>query len=194
LVEVYTPKFFVEGVCEDYNLYKWAAHMVATRAFGWNIPHTTLIPLVDMFNHTSPNANNGVDLFHRKLHLVDNKIYQFGYVFDIDEDGKTVPRLDEEDDSKRMSYNVTSIYESLGKATPDIATIISGPPFKPGTPGDYSEEEVFSRFQALYEFENSKSSTNIKLDLVERGDVSEKSYEEAKRDYLASKGFKDCGI
>ena len=83
IIQVNTPKHFPEGVADDIKLFEWASNFVNTRAFGWGVPHLTLVPLVDMVNHTDLSKLS-LDLFHSKLHLADNKIYMHEYLFEPD--------------------------------------------------------------------------------------------------------------
>jgi len=34
------------------KLYYWCYQFVTTRCYGWNFPHTLLVPLADAFNHS----------------------------------------------------------------------------------------------------------------------------------------------
>lgn len=70
-------------VFEDQELFNWAANFVLTRNFGFDIPHSHLAPLIDMVNHTDI-SNTDVDLFHMKLHIADNKIYDHRYESELD--------------------------------------------------------------------------------------------------------------
>lgn len=119
-----TPHHFPEGVADDIKLFEWASNFVTTRAFGWGVPHLTLVPLVDMVNHTDLSKLS-LDLFHSKLHLADNKIYMHEYTFETDADGKITPKFDESE-SKRMHYDVSRFYSEKGEASPDIEYLIKG--------------------------------------------------------------------
>jgi hypothetical protein len=59
---------------------RWAATFVVTRRFGWGLPYSCLIPFADMLNHHF-DSRVEVDLFHRNLHLTENKIYFNKYNF-----------------------------------------------------------------------------------------------------------------
>lgn len=92
------------------------------------------------------------------------------YSYDYNQDGKIRANLDEEE-SKRMNYNVSHIYDILGKNSPAISSLIEG--------RDEEKEDVydpiivFDRFKQLFDFENSKDAINLKLDMVDKGEVSE---------------------
>lgn len=53
IIKIWTPAFFPEekNVAEDYELFKWASSFVQSRALAWGVPHLTLAPLIDGFNH-----------------------------------------------------------------------------------------------------------------------------------------------
>ena len=81
---------------EDINLYYWAQNFQVTRTFGWGIPHVSMVPLADMFNHREGRLTI-VDVFHSKLHLANNKIYMHKFDFDtIIRDPKGSNEQDEE--------------------------------------------------------------------------------------------------
>ena len=183
IIKAYTPRFFPEDaatpVFEDFALFNWAANFVSTRDFGFDVPHTHLAPLIDMANHTDI-SNTDVDLFHLKLHTANNKIYDHRYETELDYSDPDQPKFKFEARSHRKMYNVRHIYEKMGKATEEIQEQIKGKDQKDLT-SSYNGKAVFDRFSLLYEFENSQSSLRVKNDLVEKGNVSEASYEEAKR-------------
>jgi hypothetical protein len=47
-VIAYYQKHFPGGGFKDYA---WAMQFVTTRCFGWYLPHTMLVPMVDCVNH-----------------------------------------------------------------------------------------------------------------------------------------------
>lgn len=184
VIKMYTPQFFPEDVTtpvhEDKALYHWAANFLSTRNFGWECPYTHLVPMIDLCNH-APYSGTDVDLLHLKLHVADNKIYNAGYAAELDYTNPDKPefKLKDEKEGHRMLYDVKSLYQSLGKATPENEAIISGRNRPEAEP--YDGEEILERFKLLYEFENSNSSLKLKAGLIEQGTASEQSYEEAKR-------------
>ena len=85
--------------------------------FGFDVPHTHLAPLIDMANHTDMSKTD-VDLFHLKLHLAeDNKIYTHKYDGELEYSDPDHPKFNFEEKSHRTMYNVSYIYEKLGKST-----------------------------------------------------------------------------
>jgi hypothetical protein len=169
VIKMYTPQFFPEDratpVHEDVALYQWATNFLATRSFGWECPHTHLAPLIEQCNH-APLSGTDVDLLHLKLHLADNKIYNSGYAeLDRTNPDKLEFKLRDEAEGHRMKYDVKALYQSLGKATPENDTIISGRGRPEGAP--YDDVEILERFKLLYEFENSNSSLKLKAGLIE---------------------------
>ena len=82
IIKAYPPRFFPDDVAtpvhEDLDLFNWASNFVTTRYFGFDMPHSHLTPLVDMANHTDISYTD-IDLFHMKLHVADNKIYDYRF-------------------------------------------------------------------------------------------------------------------
>ena len=102
--------------------------MVAQRQFGWGMPYTALIPFIDNFNHTD-RCTNEVEYINTKLHTANNKIYMFKQ--ELDRIPPTDEKFDEyepvfEAESKKMKFNVSSIYNKLGLATLENEAIITG--------------------------------------------------------------------
>lgn len=197
IVKAYSPEVFQESGRYDFNLFKWAASFVTSRAFGWGLPHVTLtlIPLVDMFNHQaySPNV---VDLFHSKLHVAaDNQIYTHTYEFETNNEGETVATLPEENESDRPSYNVQEFYQLKGELKPEIQMLVAGK-----TPGQDSEQpaspndEILDRFKVHFKFENSGAAKQISEYLKSEGKDTERDYEEAKKDCLGKTHQMTFGI
>ena len=100
---------------EDRGLFNWAACFVASRQFGWGVPYTNLSPLVDMANHADWSQTT-VDVFHSKLHLADNKIYNyrtnFQRNFELDEQITDDEKFDKS--FTRLQYDVRRFYEQRG--------------------------------------------------------------------------------
>ena len=89
--------------------------------------------------------------------------------------------------SNRTEYNVKAIYEKRGIKAEEA--LISGK--EEDTSDLYSESEVFDRFKLLFDFENSQTSLQMKMKLMESGEASEKSYEESKRQHFKDQGYSD---
>ena len=71
-------------------MYLWALGVLQTRAFGWGLPSTMLVPLADCLNHDF-SANMTLSLLEKTLHKSMNKIYLYKHNFekkegDTDED------------------------------------------------------------------------------------------------------------
>ena len=107
----------------------------------------------------------------------------------------------DENYSQRMLYNVEDIYKDWDKGTQQEEDVIKGKEFD--DPSPYDELKVFERFKTLFDFENGSDAQQIKLHLMEAGKSSESNvdmvftkgaqfeskYEEAKRQYVQSKGL-----
>ncbi|KAL4489194.1 hypothetical protein ABPG72_006258 [Tetrahymena utriculariae] len=79
--------------CCNKKLFYWSYQFVTTRCYGWNFPHTLLVPLADAFNHSKDGNcnlifNKAFELGKKKLHKnyivkskeVDYRIFkQFNY-------------------------------------------------------------------------------------------------------------------
>jgi len=161
VIKLNTPAFFAPEsdppAHENKELYHWASTFAWTRGFGWGVPHLMLVPLIDGFNH-APFSQTKVDLFHAKLHLASNKIYMHTTNFDRDfeEDSYDVDQDDRyEDGCPRLQYDVSEVYEALGKEEEleEHGDLIRGQDF--GSYAKYDGEAVFARFKMMYEFENS---------------------------------------
>lgn len=74
------PDFFDPSKLDKY-LYLWALGFVQSRAFGWGLPATMLVPLADCLNHncTSPVSP---DILEKNLHKSMNKIYLYKHNFE----------------------------------------------------------------------------------------------------------------
>ena len=74
------PDFFDPAKLDKY-LYLWALGFVQSRAFGWGLPATMLVPLADCLNHncTSPVSP---DILEKNLHKSMNKIYLYKHNFE----------------------------------------------------------------------------------------------------------------
>ena len=83
--------------------------------------------------------------------------------------------------ASRMQYDVRNFYEARDKdkleANGDLLMGHRNKNFL-----HYVESEVFDRFRLLFEFENSDGTMKLKQKLIDEGDVSERAYEEAKRE------------
>lgn len=53
-------------------MFIWAFELVMTRCFGWNLPGTFLVPLVDFFNHDKRGVN--YFLFHKKYEETEKSV------------------------------------------------------------------------------------------------------------------------
>ena len=124
LVKTYTPDLFPEE-CQAYKdrkYFNWAATLVASRAFGYDVPYMCIVPMLDMFNHTD-NANFYFDLFHSKLHLADNKIYMHKHTMTLKDEQVEIGY---EPESPRLEYNVSSFYRYADVNDPSIGYLING--------------------------------------------------------------------
>ena len=111
-MKLYTDIFSFEiddvPIHENEGLFYWAynfynRHIVMSEA--------TLIPILGDLRHKDLSPC-GVDYFHKKLHIADNKIYKHP----ADLDGIIAELSGEEgdrfyDESERMMYNVGALYE-----------------------------------------------------------------------------------
>mmetsp|Transcript_4384 Transcript_4384/g.7419 ORF Transcript_4384/g.7419 Transcript_4384/m.7419 type:complete len:94 (-) Transcript_4384:1489-1770(-) len=88
---------------------EWALTLVFTRVFGWNLPYSMIIPVIDMVNH-SDCSQTEVDLFHTRLHMADNKIYLHNYNYDTINEWTAGAVSQFEERSQRSHYNVNPIY------------------------------------------------------------------------------------
>lgn len=75
----YPQLFPPEKVSKD--LYMWALGFVQSRAFGWGLPCTMLVPLADCLNHSNASYV-GPDLLEPNLHKAMDKTYLYRHNFD----------------------------------------------------------------------------------------------------------------
>lgn len=136
---------------ENEGLYYWAVTFVAKHHM---VTEATLIPLVDMMRHDSLSPI-GLDLFHKKLHTADSKIYK--HHADVDAAIATLKgdhdaaRILYHPESLRMCYNVTALYAdddaSIAAASDPVVLGQTGEPIK--QLNAYSEKEVYEMFIQL---------------------------------------------
>ena len=67
LLKIYSPDHFDMGKC-TYELYRRCSALIATRCFGWGLPTTIIVPIVDSFNHHAKGTNM-IDIVNKRLHL-----------------------------------------------------------------------------------------------------------------------------
>ena len=80
-------------------MYLWSLQFVQSRAFGWGLPSTMLVPFGDLMNH-SPDSCFNIDMLDKNLHLKQNKIYLYHHNFD-----KTAKKEFTEDDIYEKTTN-----------------------------------------------------------------------------------------
>jgi len=166
IIKVYTPDLFPEEkkAYEDRSLFNWAANLVSSRAFGYDVPYLCILPMLDMFNHND-DAPAYFDLFHTKLHLAENKIYMHKHTFNIKDDEVEVGY---EQENQRLDYNMSAFYQYADVSDPSIGYLINGK--EPPAP-TYSFAQVFNRFTLHYAFENSGASLKLKEKLGEHSEA-----------------------
>ena len=76
---IYPDYFDPERVNKD--IYLWALGFLQTRAFGWGLPSTMLVPLADCLNHDF-KSKMSLSLLEKTLHKSMNKIYLYKHNFD----------------------------------------------------------------------------------------------------------------
>ena len=81
------------------ELYMWALGFVTSRAFGWGLPSTMLVPLADCLNHNNDTYINP-DIVEPNLHKAMDKNYLYKHNFD-----KEVKKNYSEDDLYDKSYS-----------------------------------------------------------------------------------------
>ena len=59
----------------------WALSFVQSRAFGWGLPCTMLVPFGDCLNHSN-DTFIGPDLVEPNLHRAMDKVYLYKHNFD----------------------------------------------------------------------------------------------------------------
>ena len=62
---IYPDLFNPQRVNKD--IFIWATSFLNSRAFGWGLPTTMMVPLADCLNH-STDANLSCDFFEKNLH------------------------------------------------------------------------------------------------------------------------------
>ena len=118
------------------------------------------------------------------------KIYKYKTNFDRDFEKDDEITDDEKFNMNycRMHYDVRNFYEAHDKEKLEAyGDVLMG--YKNKNIQHYEESEVFERFKLLFDFENSDGTLKLKQKLIDEGDVSERAYEEAKREYFRGKGF-----
>jgi hypothetical protein len=131
------------------GLYFWAVTFVAKHQM---LTEATLVPLIDLMRHDSLSSV-GLDLFHKKLHTADSKIYNHS----VDMEAVIAAHNGDHDaesyylESQRMCYNVSALYSdddvSIAAASDPVVRGETGMPLK--QLGDYSEKEVYEKFIQL---------------------------------------------
>ena len=122
--------------------------------------------------------------------MADNKIYKYKTNFDRDFEKDDEITDDEKFNMghSRMHYDVRSFYEIHDQEKLEAyGDVLMG--YKNKNFQHYEESEVFQRFKILFDFENSDGTLKLKQRLIDEGEVSERAYEEAKREHFRGQGF-----
>ena len=113
LLKIYSPSPFNLEKC-TYELYIRCTCFIATRCFGWGLPTTIVAPIADSFNHSSQSSAQ-VDILNKRLHLMQNKIYAYPYIFEAEsQDEKDIYDFE----SSKLKYNVKRLFKEDSLSDP----------------------------------------------------------------------------